>query len=313
MAEDFVATYGLDTRPFAKRLVDSKSLAEVANAEMVKGIKKTQEEFVKPFVNIQSMARLSGIAIGASVAIAAKGFSDLAEKNSYVNRQLMQTKEIGKDLFSAIGENVSLAINQFDVASIKLGDMYRKWSDMVQDTLNGGTYGEAAKARSALQEQGKQDQRMALLMDARSKRDAYSLQLFGMFNDPRAKFEADKLKANLELQERDRSLAKLRSTPGLSSVGDILAVLSQAIYNQAIVTANDQFSSVGVEKSKKEVARTIAAGMATDATISSAFGVDRRGKKDEQFQNITSKNFESALRLLNRIEKNTQENGASFQ
>lgn len=119
MAEDFVATYGLDTRPFAKKLADTRTLAETAHREMQKGIRKAQEDFVKPFVNVRSLALTVGAGIAGAFYVATKGMQEYAKSNDYAAEKLTRLSRLKQKFFEDVGRNVSAILTDEDVSRLE--------------------------------------------------------------------------------------------------------------------------------------------------------------------------------------------------
>lgn len=119
MAEDFVATYGLDTRPFAKQLTSAGSLADAWHRERQKGIRKTQEDFVKPFANIRSLSLSVGAGIAGAFYLAAKGVQEYAKVNDYAAERLTRLSRLKEKFYQDIGRNVSSLVSDEDLSRLE--------------------------------------------------------------------------------------------------------------------------------------------------------------------------------------------------
>lgn len=305
MAEDFVASYGLDTRPFMRRLADANAIARAHYSEQAKGIKKLHEDIVKPFANPRTMI---GIGLGiaaAGVAYLTKATIDYTKKNSEVEGSYKRIASVIDGIHTRIGRIGGMTLQA--LAPINAAESSLLNIDKVLFNIPGalGSYVRAS------QFYGQRQEEEDIAKSAGVTAESLKRQLLQTSDDPYAKMLAAKMAASEALDKRTKDLQKTREIlerSGRQAKADQLGILSQLIYEEELAKAN----MIGKAKPESRAARAVASGFSTAQAIGANLGIRTTKDRQEQLHMKTNERLEKILNYLDHIEENTKDSVARY-
>lgn len=314
MAEDFVATYGLDTRPFIRRLFDTKAIANASAKEMNKGINKFHENLVSPFTNMRSIAGGAFAAVAAGIGLATAA---MREYSKHSDVALGQTRAIGtlwEVTANRIGRVASSALSSV-APELSSSANVRAMGSIWDGIAGSGVLGEFLKENTR---EGRRAERAKLGKVFGDAKFELAKQMLGLYKDPDAKRALSLEAADRERTRRFESLRDLSERLTFTGMGDQsseLWKLHDMLYEEQVRAIDRDFKEQisGAKKSGAFSGRSISSGLATAQLIGANLGVNRAEAKTEKFQGDMTKGLRDVLGVLGRIDRNTEDGGATYQ